>query len=70
LTCPEDRAFGCAAESCGVEQGSLVVVTQNTKIEIYDSVDAGLWVGAIADDITETKDSFNTLVLDVREYAC
>ena len=60
---------GCTAESFGVEQGSLVVVTQNAKIEIYDSVDAGLWVGTIADDITETEDSFNTLVLDVREYA-
>jgi hypothetical protein len=48
----------------------LVVVTQNAKIKIHDSVDTGLWVGPIADDIPETEDSFNTLVFDVCEYAC
>ena len=62
---PENRLFRTAAESVGVKQRRLIMVTQDAVIDLHDDIQTFAGVGPVADDIAQTHDFLDTLFLDV-----
>ena len=65
---PKNGSFGTRVEAFGVEQGTLIVVSQDTKFAFHDTVDALAWIGTVADDVAQAKDFVNPLLFDVSQH--
>lgn len=67
ISSPEDRLFGSAAEAVGIEQGSVVMVAQQSHVELDALVNALARIGAVPNHITQTKDFVDRLFTDIRK---
>src|SRR5262249_40332908 len=68
LTGPEDGLLGAGVEALRIEQGPLIVVAQQAHVARHDQVDAFARVGTVADDVTETVDFGDPLLLDICQH--
>ncbi len=67
LARPEDGALGRRVESFRIEHGPLVVVAEQDHLALHHQIDALARIGAVADDVAETVDLGDRLLLDVLE---
>lgn len=63
---PEDRPFRPGVEPFRIEQGPLIVISQQAHRAVcHDGIDALPGIGAVSDDISKTENLGDVLSLDV-----
>lgn len=68
-SCPENGAFSSGIETFGIEQRSLVMVAeQRGRAVLANTVYTFARVRTISDDVAETVNLINPLLLDVSQY--
>jgi len=65
---PEDGTFGGSVEADGVEECGLIVVTEQAEVEVHHQIDAFSRVGAVADDVPQTKDLGDPFAANVGKH--
>lgn len=65
LSCPEDGLFSHCAETFGIDQCTIVMVADDAHLHGHHDVKAFAGIWAVTDDVTETKDAFAPLRLNV-----
>jgi len=65
LSCPEDGLFSHCAETFGVNQRTIVMVADDAHLHGHHDVKAFAGIWAVPNDITETKNAFAPLRLNV-----
>jgi len=65
---PEDCIFGAATKPHWVKQRSLVMVAEDTEIELHRVIDTFERVGAIADNVAEANNFGDILVGDIGQH--
>ena len=53
---PEDGSLRTTAESLRVEQGGLIMITEDAQVHTHDAVDTFARIGSVADNIAEAVD--------------
>jgi hypothetical protein len=67
FACPEDGPLGPRVETFGVEQGSLIVISQETHLARHHPVDTLARVRSVTNNVAETVNLRNPLCLNVRQ---
>ncbi len=68
-SCPENGPFSSGVEPFGIEQRSLVMVAEQRRRAMFaDPIDTLARVRTVSDDVAETVDLINPLLLDVGQY--
>ncbi len=62
---PEDRPLRTAAESLGIEQRRLVMVSQHAQTQLHHAINTLARIGAIADDVPQAINCLDALVADI-----
>src|SRR5262249_22947771 len=64
---PENGPLCPRVEAFGIEEGTLVVIPQQAELARHDAIDAFARVRSVPDDVSQTVDFRNVLLLDVRQ---
>ncbi len=69
-SCPKDRSFRARVESFRIEQCRLVMVAQQTHVQIHHEVNALGRIRTVSDNVAQTVDLSHTFPANISQDGC